>query len=249
MGRVQDRIVSFSLESKAMIRTFTAASLVALGLVGAASAETRTYDVGAFDKIDISAGLDLDFTAGSAQSISVENTKGDFSDIEVSVRGDTLVLKRKKNMNWGWNRKRLRYGITVTAPQISGLEASSGSDVSGRNMSGSEVTIDVSSGADVTVTGVDGGTVTIETSSGSDASVSGSCTTVRAKSSSGSDLEARDLICQNGSADASSGSDLSIHVTTSVDADASSGADVDVYGGPTDVRSDKSSGGSVSIRS
>lgn len=232
-----------------MIRTFTAASLVALGLVGAASAETRTYDVGAFDKIDISAGLDLDFTAGSAQSISVENTKGDFSDIEVSVRGDTLVLKRKKNMNWGWNRKRLRYGITVTAPQISGLEASSGSDVSGRNMSGSEVTIDVSSGADVTVTGVDGGTVTVETSSGSDASVSGSCTTVRAKSSSGSDLEARDLICQNGSADASSGSDLSIHVTTSVDADASSGADVDVYGGPTDVRSDKSSGGSVSIRS
>ena len=29
---------------------------------------------------------------------------------------------------------------------------------------------------------------------------------------------------------------------------ASSGADVDVYGSPTDVQSDKSSGGSVSIR-
>lgn len=84
-----------------MIRTLTAASLVALGLVGAASAETRTFDVGAFNNIDISAGLDLEFTAGEAQSISVENAKGDFSDIEVIVRGDTLVLKRKKNMNWG----------------------------------------------------------------------------------------------------------------------------------------------------
>lgn len=231
-----------------MIRTLTAASLVALGLVGAASAETRTFDVGAFNNIDISAGLDLEFTAGEAQSISVENAKGDFSDIEVIVRGDTLVLKRKKNMNWGWNRKRLRYGITVSAPQISGLEASSGSDVSGRNMSGSEIRIDVSSGADVTVAGVDGGTVVIETSSGSDASVSGTCVTVRADSSSGSDLDARDLRCQNGYADASSGSDISIHVTGSVDADASSGADVDVYGSPTDVQSDKSSGGSVSIR-
>jgi len=231
-----------------MIRTLTAAGLVALGLVGAASAETRTFDVGAFNNIDISAGLDLEFTAGEAQSISVENAKGDFSDIEVIVRGDTLVLKRKKNMNWGWNRKRLRYGITVSAPQVSGLEASSGSDVSGRNMSGSEIRIDVSSGADVTVAGVDGGTVVIETSSGSDASVSGTCVTVRADSSSGSDLDARDLRCENGFADASSGSDISIHVTGSVDADASSGADVDVYGSPTDVQSDKSSGGSVSIR-
>jgi len=230
-----------------MIRTLTAASLVALGLAGAASAETRTYDVGSFTNIDISAGLDLDFEAGGAQSITVENAKGDFSDIEVAVRGDTLVLKRKKN-NWGWRNKRQRYGITVSAPQISGLEASSGSDASGRNMSGSDVRIDVSSGADVTVTGVDGGTVTIETSSGSDANVSGTCETVRADSSSGSDLEARDLICQHGYADASSGSDISIHASNSVNAEASSGADVDVYGGPTDVESDKSSGGSVSIR-
>ena len=62
------------------------------------------------------------------------------------------------------------------------------------------------------------------------------------------DLDARDLVCENGRADASSGSDISIHTTVSVEADASSGADVDVYGGPTDVDSDKSSGGSVSIR-
>lgn len=230
-----------------MIRTFTAASLLALGLAGAASAETRTYDVGDFTAIDISAGLDLTFETGSAQSISVENRNGDFSDIEVVTKGNTLVLKRVKN-NWGWGRKRERYGITVTAPVISSIEASSGSDVAGRGMTGDSVYVDVSSGADVTVTGVDAGTVTIETSSGSDASVSGTCVTVRAESSSGSDIEARDLICENGRAQASSGSDIAIHTTASVDADASSGGDVDVYGGPTDVESDKSSGGSVSIR-
>lgn len=231
-----------------MIRTLTTAGLVALALAGTASAETRTYDVGAFTKIDISAGLDLSFEAGSAQSIAVENDKGDFSDIDVLVKGDTLVLKRVKRFS-GWGKKRERYGITVTAPVISAVEASSGSDVSGTGLTGDRVVIDVSSGAEVVVTGVNGGTVTIETSSGSDASVSGTCTTVRADSSSGSDLEARDLICQNGEADASSGSDLSIHAFSSVSADASSGADVTVYGGPTDVNSDKSSGGSVSIRS
>lgn len=229
-----------------MIRLLSTASLAAFALAGLAHAETRTFEVGSFSNIDISAGLDLNFQSGTSQSVTVENAKGDFSDIEVEVRGDTLVLKRKKRMNWG--QRRAQYGITVTAPVISGLEASSGSDVSGSGMSGENIRIDVSSGADVSVTGVNGGTVTIQTSSGSDASVSGSCATVRADSSSGSDLVARDLVCQNGEADASSGSDISIHVTGTVRADASSGGDVEVFGNPVDVTTDKSSGGSVTIR-
>lgn len=231
-----------------MIRTLTTASLVALGFAGLAAAETRDYDVGNFSKIDVAQGLDVDFQAGAPVSVAVENNKGDFSDIDVSVRGDTLVLKRKKN-NFGWGKKRQRYGITVSAPQISGLEASSGADISGQGMSGDHVRIDVSSGADVSVTGVDAGKVTIETSSGSDATVAGRCVTVSAESSSGSDIEARELICQHGEADASSGSDITIHASTSLSADVSSGADVTVYGGPSDVDSDKSSGGSVTIRS
>lgn len=230
-----------------MIRSLSCLSLFALSLAGAASAETRTYDVGAFTKIDVSGGLDLSFEGGTAQSVAVENRAGDFSDIEVLVRGDTLVLKRKTN-NWSWGSRRARYEITVTAAQISGLEASSGADVTGRKMSGDTINIDVSSGADVTVTEIDGGTVSVETSSGSDATVSGTCDTVRADSSSGSDITARDLVCQKGIVDASSGSDITMHAAISVNADASSGADVTVYGGPSDVTSDKSSGGSVTVR-
>ena len=229
-----------------MIRTISAASVAALGFAGLASAETRAYDVGAFTAIDVSAGIEVVFESGPAQSISVENKKGDFSDIDVLVRGDTLVLKRQKR-NWGWNQRRLAYSVTVTAPQISGLEASSGSDVAGTGMTGDEIRIEVSSGADVSVASINGGTVSIETSSGSDATVSGVCRTVKAEASSGSDLSARDLICEYGEADASSGSDISLHATTSLNADASSGADIDVYGGPTDVTTDKSSGGSVRV--
>ena len=231
-----------------MIRTLTTASLVAIGLAGVASAETQSYDVGSFTKIDISGGLDLSFEEGPAGPILVENQKGDFSDIDVSVRGDTLVLKRKKN-NWGWNNRRQQYGITLSAPQIRAIEASSGSDVIGSGMTSQDIFIEVSSGADVTVTGIEGGTVSVETSSGSDANVSGTCVSVIAKSSSGSDIEARDLVCQEGEVRASSGSDISVHVTGSIEANVSSGADIDVYGGPTDVTTDKSSGGSGSIRS
>ncbi|MEM7494299.1 MAG: DUF2807 domain-containing protein, partial [Pseudomonadota bacterium] len=77
---------------------------------------------------------------------------------------------------------------------------------------------------------------------------SGTCSTVRAESSSGSDIEAGRLVCANGRAEASSGSDITIHVTGSVSADVSSGADVVVRGGPTETDIDKSSGGDVTIR-
>lgn len=230
-----------------MIRSILCAAMAATILTTAAHAETRSYDVSSFTGIDVSAGLNVTFTTGGPQSITVENTKGDFSDISVEVKGDTLMLKRKKK-NWGWGKKRLRYNITVSAPVLSDIEASSGSDITGSGLSGIEVSIDTSSGADATVTNVDAVTVYLDSSSGSDLNVSGKCTTVRAESSSGSDIEAGDLVCQSGRAEASSGSDITIHTTERVSADVSSGADVNVRGGPTEVDTDKSSGGSVNIR-
>lgn len=231
-----------------MIRSFSLALLVGAGLVGSVQAETKTFTVGDFSEIDVSAGINVEFSTGQAPSAIVENRKGDFSDIDVSVRGDTLVIKRTKdNWGWGWGR-RAEYNVTVTANEISGIEASSGSDVRGAGMRGDTVRIDVSSGADVEVKDIVGTTVILETSSGSDLYAEGECQTVRADSSSGSDIVAKGLKCVAANAEASSGSDISVYATSSLNADASSGADISVYGGPTEVNSDKSSGGSVDLR-
>lgn len=230
-----------------MIRIISTAAIVALAFTPAALAETKTYDVDGFSKLDVSAGLDVEFTTDGDYSVTAENRKGDFSDIEVYTRGDTLYLKRPNRSGWGWGQRK-SYAVTVSAPSLSSIEASSGSDVTGSGLTGENVSIDVSSGADVTVSGIQGGTVRLETSSGSDLTASGTCSTVRAESSSGSDIEAGRLVCANGRAEASSGSDITIHVTGSVSADVSSGADVVVRGGPTETDIDKSSGGDVTIR-
>ncbi len=231
-----------------MIRTLTLASVTALGLSATAMAETRTYDVSEFTGLSVSSGLDVTFSTGAAQSVLVENKNGDFDDIEVEVKNGMLKLSRKNN-NWGmgWN-KRERYSVTVTAVSLDRVEASSGSDVEGSGLSGAKVSLSTSSGSDLTVSDIDAVEVRLESSSGSDLNASGICEKVYADSSSGSDIEASDLVCQYGDADASSGSDIEIHATTAVTADASSGADIDVYGGPTDVDSDKSSGGRVSVK-
>ena len=230
-----------------MIRILSTAAIAALAFSPVALAETKTYDVSGFDKLDVSAGLDVEFTTGGEYSVTAENRKGDFSDIEVYTRGDTLYVKRPQRSGWGWG-KRKPYTVTVSAPKISSIEASSGSDVTGSGLTGDSINIDVSSGADVTVRDIQGGTVRLETSSGSDLTASGTCELVRADASSGSDINAGKLVCADGRAEASSGSDITVHVTGKMTADVSSGADVNVRGNPTETEIDKSSGGDVNIR-
>ena len=229
-----------------MIRISLAASTAAFILAAPAMAESRDYDVSSFDGIEVSAGIDVNFETGGGQSVSVENKDGNFDDIIVEVRGGKLVLKRPRQIGWG---KRPRYAVTVSAPILSSVEVSSGADAIGSGLSGEQVRIETSSGADADITGIDAVNVSLASSSGSDLNASGTCDGVTADSSSGSDIEAGDLHCRIGAADASSGSDITIYASESVSADASSGADIDVLGGPTDADIDKSSGGSVHIRS
>ncbi len=229
-----------------MIRPLIAAAAVTLALALPALAETRNYDVPSFTGIDVSAGIDVTFETGSAQSVSVENSNGKFGDIIVEVRGDTLILKRpRRGLSWG---KRQRYTVTVSAPILSNIEASSGADADGSGLSGAEVTISTSSGADANVSAIEAGNVSLSSSSGSDLKASGTCDQITADSSSGSDINAKNLHCVTGYADASSGSDIEIYASERATAEASSGADIDVFGGPEVTDIDKSSGGSVNIR-
>ena len=228
-----------------MVRTLIAASAAVLIFAAPALAEIQNYDVAAFDGIEVSAGIDVNFTTGGTQSVSVENKNGNFDDIIVEVRHGKLVLKRPRKIGWG---KRPRYNVTVTAPSLNSVEASSGADATGSGLSGDQVRIETSSGADADITGINAVHIALGSSSGSDLNASGTCDSLTADSSSGSDIDAGDLHCRIGAADASSGSDITIYVTEAVAADASSGGDVNVYGGPTDADIDKSSGGSVHIR-
>lgn len=229
-----------------MMRTFTATALVALLAAAPAMAETRTFDMDAFDGIKVSSGLDLTFEVGPAQSVTVDHNGDDWDRFEIDVSGGVLELGRRSNgiMNWG---RRPGFKVTVTAPNIHTLKVSSGADAEGSGMSGEQVVISVSSGSDATVTGIQAGSVELSSSSGADLSASGTCDSLEASSSSGSDIEAGDLICRFVEADASSGSDIEVHATESLEAEASSGADIEVSGSPVSVSVEKSSGGSVDV--
>ena len=117
--------------------------------------------------------------------------------------------------------------VTITGPNLEGVEASSGSSAQVSGVVADEFDIDVSSGASVTI--------------------SGACTELSVEASSGASVSAEDLVCEHGEIDGSSGASVNAYLTGTVDIDVSSGASVDVEGGARLGEGEKSSGGSYSV--
>lgn len=205
-----------------------AASALALGLAAApAFAETKTYSLADFSNVDISAGLSAKIAVGGAYSVRAEGAAEALDRLDIRVEGDTLVLARKHQMNWGWNKSNGKVTIYVTTPKLDGVEASSGSSAATTGVNAENFRADVSSGASL--------------------SISGACGALQSQASSGASLSAGELKCKSVSADASSGANITAYASERVDAEASSGANVSVRGGAKEVNSNRSSGGSVSV--
>jgi len=228
-----------------MLRTTLLFSAVSLALALPASAETKPYDMNSFSALDASAGVTVIFEEGETQSIIAENKNGNFDKLRIENRGDTLIVSRKSSGLF--RRSKENYTVRITAPAISSIDASSGSNVKATGVSGDEVELSVSSGAALEADNVTATNIALEASSGARLEAQGTCTGAELTASSGSNIRAGDLVCVNVDAGASSGASIRAHASQSVEGDASSGASIRVKGGATDIEKNRSSGGSVTV--
>ncbi|NWG91531.1 MAG: DUF2807 domain-containing protein [Parvularculaceae bacterium] len=201
----------------------TTALIVALA--SPALAETQTFDIKGFTRVSASAGTSVDVTVGGDYSVVAESTARGLERLRVELVGDELQIGRKhRTMSWGRGDE---VRVKVTMPSVSGL--------------------DVSSGADLSAAGIDAAALDLDASSGGSLDAAGRCDALNVDVSSGGDIEARTLLCRTANASASSGGSADIYASESVNGDASSGGSIDVSGGPKNVSKDTSSGGSVDV--
>jgi hypothetical protein len=126
-----------------------AVGLVTAALVLPAFADQKSYNLSNFTKVDVSAGIDVELVQGP-YSVKVDTPQNDFDKIIVEVHGDSLRIGRK---NTGWFSNGPRYHVTVSAPNYTAVEGSSGSRVDGSGLSLKSLKVNVSSGAHVELAG------------------------------------------------------------------------------------------------
>lgn len=197
------------------------------GFDGKPYSESQRHTYAGFDKVDVSAGVEVVLSQG-AFDVKAETTEGEgFDNLIVEVDGDTLRISRKQTTMFNFSGGP-RYRVTVSAPAYSDFGASSGSSVSGKGLQLQDVSINVSSGASM--------------------SLDGTCTSLDLDMSSGASFSGEDLRCDAASVQASSGASAHAWASKRAKGDASSGASVSFSGNPAEFERDSSSGGSVSAR-
>lgn len=214
-----------------MFKTLTSAAALALVAAPLALAGTQNVDVRGFDRIETKGAMNVVYKAGPQTSVVIETDGDDFSDADVSVDGDKLVIARKSLNKRGLfggsaslrisdggktvkvNGKKVPYyTVHVTSPELSAIRVSQ------------------SSRADVS--GVDAGSFEASTSSAAKLRLSGRASSADISVSSSGEIEAADFLADALTASASSSGDLTATVA-----------------GPGDVKISASSSGDVSLRS
>jgi hypothetical protein len=207
----------------------------------------QVRSVSSFHGIRVATGIHLSLTQGNEEKVVVSAESKDSRDRIITEVVNGVLKIYFDNKNWDWSEHKNRnLRAYVSCKMLDELKASSGAhvEVDGTIQSGN-LALDFSSGAsfkgNVNVKGIK-----IEASSGAHSMISGTAEDVRASTSSGSHIDASELVTNECDADASSGGHIEVTVNKSLSATASSGGHIDYKGDASIKTINTSSGGRVS---
>ena len=210
-------------------------------------------NVPAFNGIETSSGVDVEFTQSPTQSVvvKVEPEKQQYVITEVENGVLKIFVRNKGVKNLNFNSLK----VIVSGPKLSKLitksgsifkavnqinettfaaSCSSGSQVSGSFKISTNTALDVSSGVSVKMN-LETKSLALEASSGSSIKLSGKADSGVYSASSGSSISAGDFVTKSAVVDASSGSSVKSNTTESLTASATSAASVQYRGNPSKV--------------
>jgi hypothetical protein len=207
-----------------------------------AFAETRTYNVNSFSKLDISAGYEVQFTQAPQRSVTVESDN--FDRIIVEQRGDTLRVACPRNTNL---RGKVRDIVRISAPELDEVQLNAGVKFRVDGLNVDDLTLDINAGVNASFQRVSAKSIELDAAAGVDVELDGTCESIRVDASAGVKVDASQLKCRSADVDADAGSSVRVHSSERIVADAGVGASIRVGGSPKTVDKQASLGGSVSL--
>lgn len=201
---------------------------------------TETRNVGSFTGVKVAEGVDVYLKKGDKESVKVEVTGTNVSNVLTEVSGSYL----KVHMRDG-NYRHVDAKVYVTYVKIEKLSASSaGSIFSEETIKSDRLEISASSAGTVELN-IDANSVEVNASSAGDMELKGKTKSALIEASSAGEIDAYDLAAEEVEVGVSSAGSAKINVTKRLDARASSGGSIRYRGNPDRNNTSSSSGGSV----
>jgi len=203
--------------------------------------EKRTVESD-FKSIEVSNAIDVEIEQSDKIEIIVEADDNLQKEITTEVENGILVIACDCNSFINAGSKK----VTVRMPIIEELEASSSATIrSIRTLKGENISLNTSSAAEITAT-IESDVITCDSGSGSTINLEGKALKLETSASSGSEIDARNLLANDIIASASSGGSIAVHPIVNLKAEAKSGGDIVYDIIPKSIEKQTNSGGSIS---
>jgi hypothetical protein len=189
---------------------------------GSGDVETRDFDVGDFDTIELNGAFDVEVTVGRSTSVAVTLDDNLFEYLEVEVEGGSLILDFDDPVD------PTESTVTINVPELEAFV--------------------INGAGDVDIRGFDGGAFSYRLRGAGDTELSGKVDELEIQLSGAGDIDASDLVAQDAEVRVSGAGNAKVHVENRIDARVSGVGNIVCYGNPKEERSRVSGIGDIDFR-
>jgi hypothetical protein len=182
---------------------------------------SRTYQVGAFDKVAVAGPYEVNVVSGGQGGITAKGGSSLLDETDVVVEGDTLKIMPKKHKGIRWSWKHGKAVFTVNAAALHGAAIAGSGDISVDKVAG-DFEGEVAGSGDLKVGSIAGGKVKLAIAGSGGVEAAGKADSVDLSIAGSGDIRAGGL--------ASRTADVSIAGSGNVATNASESADVSIMG-------------------
>jgi hypothetical protein len=201
----------------------------------------NVVDLPDFKKIEVAGGFEIELVRSNANKAIVKMKSGNFSDLEISVKGSTLNIRAKSKLFQGNAKAKIK----LEYKNMEGIAVSAGGSVVSDDLISSEkMEVSASSGASVKLE-IHSKNVGLSASSGGSLSLRGKANNAIIKASSGGSVAAGQFRVKKADVKASSGGSVIIDVSEEINSNSSSGGTIKYTGNPQKVMEKSSLSGDV----
>jgi hypothetical protein len=199
------RLISFAIAALALTSCTENAD------PGPIQEQEKDYTITDFDRLEMTAALNVTVVEGSEYSVKVRGDRRDIDDLEVNMTGSKLRMSFK-TPGHGYNRQYTTF-VMITMPSLNGVSYSGAvtSNISGFSSD---------AGLDVNLSGA------------SKLNISGTVVDLQAVASGASELNAFDLQTSTATVEASGASKIKVQTTQKLNANASGASEIKYRGTP-----------------
>jgi hypothetical protein len=182
---------------------------------------TRTYQVGAFDKVAVAGPYEVNVVTGGQPGVSAKGGEKLLEETEVVVEDGTLKIKprKRKGINWSWRGGKAVF--TVNAAAIHGAAIAGSGGINVDKVAG-DFDGDVAGSGDLKLASVAGGKIKLAIAGSGGVDAAGKADSVDISIAGSGDVRVGGLTART--------ADVSIAGSGNVEANASESADVSIMG-------------------